>query len=999
MQRAALVFGLSLWLGGAGLARADANIVVDGHFNDWPSDAWSFLDAAGDNPSPFADLERVMVTDNNTQGSNGNLFVALDFTERFQFNVGSNDIDVFLYLDIDGDGQIGGPLDRVLELTSMTVRDGAGNLLGSFPQRAVVNDRMEIRVPYTLLGLSHGSDTFGLAFAVTGHPGGIIDHAPEPGQGDHGFIVYDGTVGDDIQPLAVSLLEARARLVPEGVELLWTTGSERLNAGFRVDRRSPDGQRVRLSPELVPGLVDAPVGRVYRFMDPAGRPGDAYQIEDVDLQGRRTRHPPVVAGVWRGALSSPRPEVLKASGSPREKAARVRARPGETAQVEVREPGLHLLTAADLEALGLAPLAGPSLERASGPVPALALRGGWLFMGAPQVDRWAELEVVRVRPGPGPGMPARPVQGGCVAPWRSTVETRTLEENREYYVAAPGPDPFFWGSAFPGYPAELAFDLPGLLAGPAELRVRVVGLGPGAHRLEARLNGCELGEASFTGPGPAELQLLPGKCLIERGNRLVLAVPVDAGWDGLFLDVLEVSAPFGLVARADRLEFSAPAGACLELTGFSGEDVVLLDVSAPHAPVALTGFGRARAPDGSVSLRILDPVKSGGAARRYLAARPSAARRPTPRAPMGSCRALTPGGALDSLIVTHPSLLAAAERLAGLHATRGLRPWVVTTRQLEDCFAFGRPGPAGVRAFFDAVLGARPGNMRFAVLLGGATVDPRGFLPGSPPDLVPTPLERVGPEGYEAASDGWYAAGPDGLSPRLALGRLPARSLGEAHALVDKLARGFAQAPGPAPRLVVVADSRDPGLAEPVARYQGMAETLVALCAPENTRVDRVFKAQEAEPREALSRALAAGPDLAVYFGHAYLSGWSSGPVMADLGLAAALENPRLFHLLSFTCFDGAFAGPWAESLAWAMVANPAGGALSAIASSSLSDPAVLEVLARRLVCGLHKDGLDSLGEVFQAAEADLAAGRPEVRDLVRTFNLLGDPTTPNPWR
>ncbi|HSA21781.1 MAG TPA: C25 family cysteine peptidase, partial [Myxococcota bacterium] len=103
--------------------------------------------------------------------------------------------------------------------------------------------------------------------------------------------------------------------------------------------------------------------------------------------------------------------------------------------------------------------------------------------------------------------------------------------------------------------------------------------------------------------------------------------------------------------------------------------------------------------------------------------------------------------------------------------------------------------------------------------------------------------------------------------------------------------------------------------------------------------------------------------------------------------------------LLSFTCFDGAFVGPWAESLAWGFVRNPAGGALAATAAATLSDPSALRRLSLALACGLARERAGSLGQVFQAALASLAAGSPAERDMARAYHLLGDPATPVPGR
>jgi hypothetical protein len=113
---------------------------------------------------------------------------------------------------------------------------------------------------------------------------------------------------------------------------------------------------------------------------------------------------------------------------------------------------------------------------------------------------------------------------------------------------------------------------------------------------------------------------------------------------------------------------------------------------------------------------------------------------------------------------------------------------------------------------------------------------------------------------------------------------------------------------------------------------------------------------------------------------------------------ASRFTNQHLFLLLSFSCFDGAFTGPWGQALSWAFVNNPDGGALAAVAASSLTDPAAVELLSEQILCHLTSGQASTLGEALAEAERILTGLNPALDDVVSTFNLLGDPATPNPW-
>ena len=113
---------------------------------------------------------------------------------------------------------------------------------------------------------------------------------------------------------------------------------------------------------------------------------------------------------------------------------------------------------------------------------------------------------------------------------------------------------------------------------------------------------------------------------------------------------------------------------------------------------------------------------------------------------------------------------------------------------------------------------------------------------------------------------------------------------------------------------------------------------------------------------------------------------------------AGRFTNEHLFLLLSFSCFDGAFTGPWGESLSWAFVNNPDGGALAAVAASSLTNPSAVELLSEQILCRLTSGQASTIGEALAEAERTLLGLTPALDDAISTFNLLGDPATPNPW-
>ncbi len=956
------VFAMPVW--------ADATITVDGDLSDWPVDAFGFLDQSSDMPPPWADITQLWVTDDNSSGDDGYLYLAIEFISKFRPTIGGNDVDIYIYLDIDGDGQISGTEDRVIEITEGAITDGDGNLVGSVADWAYDDLWIEVAIPYSVLGLENGSDTFGISFAATGKPDGTVDASPEPGTVDDGFIIYDGAAGDGIEPRSVSLLGASAQVLKQGVELRWATASERKNAGFMLYRLDGKDSWTPLRTGLVRGLGDATVGKSYRFLDRDGQAGDAYLIEDMDFDGRNHLHPLLVAGPdgpdWK--------EPGRRSFAARKATTNHSPFPGAVAPWRwlATEPGLHRWSGEG------------TLARADGLVPMLTEGDGFLFVANPLTDRYAEGEFLRSQPGKTRAMGQRMVKGRCADPLSALASEADFQQQGYYYVAAPGDDPFIWAWTFVGWPAQVELDLPDPASVPARLRLAMMGFG-GIHKLNVDLNGQALAESIWDG---AELHWIeidvPAGLLQHGANRLELNLGSDAPWDMVALDRVEVAYGREPVLDEGGMTFTAPGGACVAIRMLGEGSARVFDVTDPKEPRQVLGL--------SVSddeLRWQNPMGT----HRYLVV-PRSETLPEPLA-LGSWSTLDlkqQAMKADVLLVAHSSLLEAAQSLAARHARQGLASLVLDVQAVFDSYSFGRPDPLAIRALVHHALSQS--EPEYLLLLGSGSVDPLGHLEAGPAELVPAPFARSRQHGYEFVSDAWYGLDVSG-APVLAVGRLSFE--GEAEAW-DWLAKSEPSSEMSAQEILFLADDYDPLLPEPTKAFELSVESIAGACFSENAAIRVVSKMQETQALDALKAALDGDVALVSYHGHAFVSGWSSSPVWMDVDDALNLSNAKPVVLLSWTCFDGAFGGPWGESLAWAWVRNPTGGAVAVAAAATLSDPRSLDLLAEQVLCRLSSGEARTLGQALLSAKQVLGGLENEAMDdLLDSYGLLGDPTTPNP--
>jgi hypothetical protein len=141
-----------------------------------------------------------------------------------------------------------------------------------------------------------------------------------------------------------------------------------------------------------------------------------------------------------------------------------------------------------------------------------------------------------------------------------------------------------------------------------------------------------------------------------------------------------------------------------------------------------------------------------------------------------------------------------------------------------------------------------------------------------------------------------------------------------------------------------------------------------------------------------IKRNLEAGEWLVAYFGHGSVIMWGKDRLFTVEDVASLSTNRRLPVLLNMTCLTGLFTHPKTESLTEAMLWRPNGGAVAALAPSSLTLPTDQSFLSGALVDALQGgDGL-RLGDMHLKARRAIPADTQGSLDVMMTFMLFGDP-------
>ena len=972
-------------------ATAETVIDIDGSIGEWDaSDAQcmlSYTDSAG---SDFVDVARICVTD--SASSDGYFYLLIEFVEDNPNNninrIWLRNANVFLNVDTDSDG--------VMDLQLDFINDPSGDVYG------IINmPYLETRIDYDLVD-PDGDREFSF-FVETSWRGGSDDRVPY----DDGTTVDYSVDPETGSPRSVRMLAQTATFVDNGVEIVWVTASERANAGFHVYRFERQTKRwIRLTDQLVPGLGDAPFGKRYTFIDAQGLPGDEYQIRDFEFTGKkrwngafRARSPGAFIDSYIPAMVPwmDKPFDLKArlgrlfaSAHPR----RVAGQRANAFLFQVDAVGLHRLSNTQLRDANLrSRFTQLSVGNAS--VPVMRDREGLLFFGAPTVDRYADYDVVVAKASrrrPAMVRQRRIGRARCDTYANSVTYAQTFENDNNYYVATPTEDPFVWTMILGSNPATLPFHLTDLVAGEATVNVALFGFAERSdgddHIASFLLNGSPLGEWRWNGKGEeiATFQVPDG--VLQPENVLEIVMSPERPTDMLSVDRVEVTYPRRLVLDDGQILFNATAGSCVNVL-VNATDVVILDVTDSGAPVQLLGG----VSDGR-SLQFRVPKFRGQQPlRRILVASRVAAFSPVPERPMTEHRMMRwQASHAEYVVVTHPLFLEAATRLAEYHSAKAssVRSMVVTTDEIFDRYNGGRPHPDAIRQFLMETTSSGAAGPKYVVLLGSATVDSNDVMGIGDSDFVPTFYYRTNLNGYEAASDATFVNG----LPQVALGRLAVRSVVEANGVVAKLIAWYDAGAPALGKGLYIADRESADERSFVADMNAQIDA----SGPYAAQAERFLLDDAGATSEALNMLLSSGADFVNYHGHAYVSGWSS-PEVANLAFADNLQNAHLFFVMSWSCFDGMFSGPWDASLAWQFVANPQGGAYGALAGTSLADPAFVEYFSV-LVTEELASGADTIGAAVRSARLQLSTNLSRgAEDTLFTYNLLADPATPNPWR
>ena len=856
------------------------------------------------------------------------------------------------------------------------------------------------------------------------------------------YLAFAPTVVTAVDVTALNATRYGARVLVE-----WRTAYEVDNLGFHVHREL-NGERTRVTQTLLAGSglmtgqgTTSRGEQRYAYWDQhsqASDPAAVYWLEDLDFNGTRTWHGPVTP--TEGGLQ-PVPELapvtsLRDLGKQLKRRGKVfsAAGPGSTApsrvsahgarsiglspelqtqrslagqraiKIGVSLPGWYRITQPDLVAAGLDPRVDPSALRlfADGVEHAITVTGAAdgrfdaadaiEFYGngvdTPYTDTrtyWLTSEgrqgrrtVVRNAAGSRTRSNA-----GATFPFVVQQKERSI-----YFAALRNGDVENWFGAFVSEePTDLAFNVPNIAVGtPAEIEVTLQGVTSTAdldpdHRVGILVNGTEVGVAAFDGQSNhVETFVIPAGVLAEGINTVTIVAQGGEG-DYSLVDVIRLKYAHLYRADADLLRFTAEGPGDVTVTGFASSAIRIMDVTDPVNVEELRGTV---GPDGGFSAISVRIPNQGP--RTLLAFTDATIATPASVRANVISKWSAAEHAAEYVAVTHSAFAGSVAPLLERHAQRGLSVAHVDIEDVYDEFSFGEKTPHALRDFVTVARTTWKTAPRFLVLVGDATLDPRDYAGFGDADFVPSKSIPMSHVALETVSDEWFADADDDGLPELAVGRLPARTIDQADAMIAKiLAYDNSGNEGWTRNVLLVAGERDE-----TGNFDRSSSTLQTVV-PSTYTVQRVSTdASGADmARHQLLDAVNAGQLIVNYIGHGSTRIWGREYLLTSDDVTDTWRNAdRLPLVVAMNCLNGFFHGIYdEESLAETLLRTSRGGAIAAWASSGITHTATQALVNQQLFRLLFSDPTLTIGQA-----AILAKRVVSDRDIRRSWMFFGDP-------
>jgi hypothetical protein len=815
-----------------------------------------------------------------------------------------------------------------------------------------------------------------------------------------------------------------------GAVVEWTTTYELGNLGFNVYRVDMGGSRQQVNDSLIGGSLvrfgektELAGGYTYSAYDAAGRPDAVYYVETIDKAGRKAVYGPVspvyaknitkrpgynpqlradFTGESNAVIEKNSPTFSKTrSDSPAFPSTEsspvdpvnqhwVAAQPG--VKIKVNKDGIYHISRAQLQAAGF-DVASPQanwqlylygVEQKIIVEPA----GNYIeFYGRGLDIQNSDSQIYYLITGPGAGqrmgsIVRRPFSPGIIG---ANFRNLTHYEPRTNYVSTQivnGDLDNWFGPVITSSVAVTRnvslkdIDVDG---GDVPVQIALHGLQNGPHSVQVTLNGNIIGKVDFDGVVPVSKTFSVKPSRIVEGNNTFDFIGTSGPIDNTLLDYVEINYQRLYKADQNTLAFDTQNLHATKVTGFDTANVRVFDLYYHDDPMLIVNTTTAPGASG------FDVSIPSGRAHQMIAVNENSMLSPVAITLNTPSQLSNTSSTADMLIISHGSFMTEANNWANYRRGQSLTVDVVNADDVYDEFDYGLPTPEAIKGYLQYFKN-NDANLKYVLLIGDATYDPRNYLGAGFNDLIPTKF--VNTSFGESPSDEALGDFNNDGTAEMALGRLPVR-VGQ-NASVTLMQSKVAAFEGAITNAMVtrgalfVAD-------DPLGyNFAQVNQNLRGELPPE---MPVVFINRGDDPDITVIRAriitdINNGRFLVNYSGHGSTGVWSSSQMLRiiDIPLMTNSGN-KLSLFLMLTCLNGFFVDPSVDWMAEALVKAPNGGAVVSWASTGSTTPDIQEIMATRFFHILGQGTHNRLGDAIKESKENAPS-----MDVPLTWVLIGDP-------
>lgn len=432
--------------------------------------------------------------------------------------------------------------------------------------------------------------------------------------------------------------------------------------------------------------------------------------------------------------------------------------------------------------------------------------------------------------------------------------------------------------------------------------------------------------------------------------------------------------------------------------GTLSDDILLLDVTDPAAPIRLTGAPVFPDGTGGVAIEFEAPSE----ACRFFAQRKSLIASPAVIVPAETPPDLpTSGTALRGIFVRDPVF---ADALAPLVALRNPGILELNPQAAYNAYSAGQESPEAIRLALAALVQAAPSRapLPWVLLVGRGSLDRRNYLVlDDGPQIGPfidDGVETSGGFSIETPTDYPYSLlEGDDLFPDAMVGRIPAKTPAELAVAVNRIVQQDAQAEflRSVPRKGFIIADEDPGFQVDVPEWVSLweatgkpSETLYVTDATTTT----LYIQQTLEASDG-------GAAFVLYVGHGNTDRWSSYQIINNVKIPTFATQNQWPVVAALTCLNGYYdypAGPPTMSEVWTFAASDR-GAVANIAPSAVDFYDMVRLFIEefmRVFTASPPHRPTRVGELLTRGQISYVAKYPLYLNTAREYHLFGDPAT-----